>query len=1161
MLPASAFLGNADLALTNLHAGSFSVAGWVRPKSTSIGTTTLLISPAWKLVLNSDGTLTFSILNSPSAFITSLSTTTVVNNDWNFFAVMYDTTLDILTLVLNADTVSGAFTAAADSTVGSFVPVFQLGAKDRTNPSFSQDTSFDLDETTVWGRVLSTLELTALYARTYGNPFPFLGGELNLIFQANLINTPAKPVVIGSTTDLWQLIPLFNSDTQQFVADLNLLFTGIQASRGYSWHADNFNDKVILAQKDNRAQYWLPPATVSMDLPGLPSNDAKWDGVFVFAGHVCLFKDDRFKYSDVDDFTDWLPVDTTAVSAVLPLTADFVQPAPGGQVTVSVTNPVAQVASVSLSGSMTFGSVAVGHTSAAVLNIINTGTVPLIVTGVSLPTGFSGSFSGTVAVGASAPMVVTFAPTSAIAYAGTISVASNATVGTSTIPVSGTGTGSTFSIVLSGVLGFGPCVLGHSLNSALLITNTGNATVNVTGITLPAGYSGSFTGAIAAGATRAVSITFAPTAATSFDGNIIVHSTATASPASIPVSGVGTPSLGPTIFLTDNGSLNFGSRTVGSTTTGTLTIYNPSGSAVNVLSLTLPSGSIFSGSFSGVIGPYGSASVSVGFTPAAVASYGGLITVATAGGVLGINTIAVQGSGTPAGPVINLSGNLSFGLVPVGESLQSYLQISNTGATNLVVTSISYPAGYSGSFSGTITPGTHHSVAVTFSPISAIEYDGTVTVNCSGSPDGVNTITASGLGYNLPQPVALVAGQFVTLSDTRGGVTYYNYYTVVSMNNTSLILKLMDLTGATPSGQTLPADGREFFTIDANEAGEQRVTGAQMNGPIFRGIPQGDYAYLFKERSIQSVQYTGKGNGTFFIHNEVMGEGLIGRGAVVDRKDGTMVFLGHRQLYAYSGGPTPQPVCLQTTRQLYNELDRTRLDAIKLFHHENKNEIWVKYPISGGFRVMVWNYLEDSATIDDYDPAVEFTAFGLVDWSSDVAWNQLADTLTWSLLDDLKAWEDWEAGGVDHVPVIASDDGTIKVFGLTYDRDGAGYLSISETMDFDLQDPDVWKYVDTVVLGLQVLNPSVIPSYMTVQVCGQGSLGEPMLEFDPTNPKQTGMWSAPKQVLVNGSAPIPIKVNPGGAGRYIRVRFSSSDPGVQWRLSSFEIHCRQGGLY
>lgn len=110
------------------------------------------------------------------------------------------------------------------------------------------------------------------------------------------------------------------------------------------------------------------------------------------------------------------------------------------------------VSTVSLTGNLAFGSVTVGDTATSTLTISNTGAAPLTVTGVSYPTGYTGSFTtGTIAAGATQAVTVTFAPTAAQAYNGSITVTGNQTNGSNTILVSGTGV-SIASFTLSGIV-------------------------------------------------------------------------------------------------------------------------------------------------------------------------------------------------------------------------------------------------------------------------------------------------------------------------------------------------------------------------------------------------------------------------------------------------------------------------------------------------------------------------------------------------------------------------------------------------------------------------------------------------------------------------------------------------------------------------------------
>ena len=127
-----------------------------------------------------------------------------------------------------------------------------------------------------------------------------------------------------------------------------------------------------------------------------------------------------------------------------------------------------------------------------------------------------------------------------------------------------------------------------------------------------------------------------------------------------------------------------------------------------------------------------------------------------------------------------MSGNLAFGDVAVNSSAQSTLTIANTGNATLTVSSISYPSGFSGNWSRTITAGGSQPVGVTFSPTSAITYGGTVTVN-SDKTSGVNTITASGTGTVIAtQPLGV---------DVHGAQGAINWATVHAAGNSFAFLK------------------------------------------------------------------------------------------------------------------------------------------------------------------------------------------------------------------------------------------------------------------------------------------------------------------------------------------------------------------------------------
>jgi hypothetical protein len=112
-------------------------------------------------------------------------------------------------------------------------------------------------------------------------------------------------------------------------------------------------------------------------------------------------------------------------------------------------------------------------------------------------------------------------------------------------------------------------------------------------------------------------------------------------------------------------------------------------------------------------------------------------------------TLGVQ---TPSATrTIGLASNLAFGNVLAGTRASLPLTISNSGNAPLAVSSISYPTGFGGNWaSGTIAPGGSQVVSVTFAPLAAANYGGTLTVH-GNQTGGTNVASLSGSGTVRPR--------------------------------------------------------------------------------------------------------------------------------------------------------------------------------------------------------------------------------------------------------------------------------------------------------------------------------------------------------------------------------------------------------------------------
>ncbi len=134
----------------------------------------------------------------------------------------------------------------------------------------------------------------------------------------------------------------------------------------------------------------------------------------------------------------------------------------------------------------------------------------------------------------------------------------------------------------------------------------------------------------------------------------------------------------------------------------------------------------------------------------------------------------------PPPRIMTLSGNLAFGSVAVNFTGSAILNIGNAGTAPLTVSSIVYPAGFSGDWSGgSIAPGATQNVTVTFSPTVVQAYHGTVAV-ISDMTSGTSTVSLSAIsvpvgGGSTDMFVYDSAGRLIQAIQSNGLIHDYAY--------------------------------------------------------------------------------------------------------------------------------------------------------------------------------------------------------------------------------------------------------------------------------------------------------------------------------------------------------------------------------------------------
>jgi len=409
-----------------------------------------------------------------------------------------------------------------------------------------------------------------------------------------------------------------------------------------------------------------------------------------------------------------------------------------------------------LPASLSFGSVTVSASSQKTFTIKNTGTAVLNVNSITAPDGFTvdKSTSFTVSANDSQVVTVTFSPTDVKSYSGNITINSDDPDEPQVIvSVSGTGAPAPEIEVLPASLSFDIVTVSEFSQKTFTIKNTGTAVLNISGITAPDGFtvdkSTPFT--VSENDSQVVTVTFSPTDAKSYSGNITINSDDPDEPQVIvSVSGTGVPAPAPEIEVLP-ASLSFGSVTVYASSQKTFTIKNTGTAVLNVTSITATDGFTVFPSTDFTVPENDNRIVTVTFSPTAVKSYSGNITINSDDPDEPQVTVSVSGTGassTSAPEIEVVPTSLPFDSVFVYASSQKTFTIRNTGTAVLNVNSITAPDGFSVDKSTAFTVSANDSqvVTVTFLPFDEKIYSGNILINSNDSDEPQVIVSVSGTG-------------------------------------------------------------------------------------------------------------------------------------------------------------------------------------------------------------------------------------------------------------------------------------------------------------------------------------------------------------------------------------------------------------------------------
>jgi hypothetical protein len=393
--------------------------------------------------------------------------------------------------------------------------------------------------------------------------------------------------------------------------------------------------------------------------------------------------------------------------------------------------------------------------------------------------------------------------------------------------------------VSSSSINFGSVNVGSSAQHQIKITNSTAFGVTITSVTLSGNYF-AISGitaplSLSSGVSATLTVSFAPKAAGTQTGKIVVQGRGITTALDVTLSGSGASSGGTTSISVVPTSAILGSVPVGSSNSQTFTVTNRGTSTISVSSeATSGTGFSMSGLADGAqIGAGRSSTFNVAFKPAKTGAVTGSASINfSASGKTVPLTVSLSGNGVTATGTLQASPTtMNFGGVLVGHSGSLSLKVTNEGNSALTTSRGTISgSGFSmiGGISGlTLQPGQSDSVTVVFEPTVTGSASGTISV-AAGSTTILVALSGSGTAATSSHSVDLSWG-----ASTSTNVAGYYVERATSSGGPYQVLNSSKDTTTSYVDSTVQAGKEYFYVIVAvNTSGQESNPSAQVSATI-----------------------------------------------------------------------------------------------------------------------------------------------------------------------------------------------------------------------------------------------------------------------------------------------------------------------------------------